>query len=219
MRTAKAVVLQGRDGQRFRFDPGALCMEFLLTGGEEGVLAQWEQLHAPGDLARWIERSGLGLPAPVLEEPGDLEDAKRLRAGVQRLADSAAGGLPLSYEPVLNEFAARPSLVPALTGTFESVWASPATCSQYLSEVARDAIALFSSPDRVRRVHRCGGDNCLLLFLDTSRPGTRRWCSMDRCGNRQKLRTRRRTAEPATSAAEAATSDAEVEPRGRNGRS
>ena len=34
------------------------------------------------------------------------------------------------------------------------------------------------------RVRTCAG--CSLLFIDRSRPGRRRWCSMDRCGNRDK---------------------------------
>lgn len=42
---------------------------------------------------------------------------------------------------------------------------------------------LERSPDRIRR---CGGEACTLYFLDTTRNGTRRWCSMASCGNRSK---------------------------------
>jgi predicted RNA-binding Zn ribbon-like protein len=41
----------------------------------------------------------------------------------------------------------------------------------------------------VARVRECAGEDCGALFLDTSRPGTRRWCSMDTCGNRAKKST------------------------------
>ncbi|WP_283135756.1 CGNR zinc finger domain-containing protein [Rhizohabitans arisaemae] len=183
------VVLQGRDGQRFRFDPGTLCLEFLLTGGE-GLLAYWEQLDTADDLACWVAACSLGIKGEVHADPADLPDAKRLRAAVQRLAEQAADGRDPAFEPVLNEMAARPPLVPALGTAFERGWAEPVTCTQFLSQVARDAIEVFGS-DRVGRVRQCDSDNCLLFFLDTSRPGARRWCSMDRCGNRQKLRTRR----------------------------
>jgi predicted RNA-binding Zn ribbon-like protein len=30
------------------------------------------------------------------------------------------------------------------------------------------------------------------MFVDTSRPGKRRWCSMELCGNRKKTATYRR---------------------------
>ncbi|WP_167568813.1 CGNR zinc finger domain-containing protein [Brevibacillus migulae] len=38
-------------------------------------------------------------------------------------------------------------------------------------------------PDRIRK---CEHDECILHFLDTSKAGKRRWCSMETCGNRQK---------------------------------
>jgi predicted RNA-binding Zn ribbon-like protein len=39
---------------------------------------------------------------------------------------------------------------------------------------------------RIGRVRRCANDQCLFLFLDDSKGGTRRWCSMSACGNRAK---------------------------------
>jgi predicted RNA-binding Zn ribbon-like protein len=49
---------------------------------------------------------------------------------------------------------------------------------------ARNYLQLLSAaPDRVRA---CSGPTCVLHFYDTSRNGTRRWCSMAACGNRAK---------------------------------
>ncbi|MEV0734593.1 CGNR zinc finger domain-containing protein [Streptomyces sp. NPDC050549] len=42
---------------------------------------------------------------------------------------------------------------------------------------------LAAAPDRIRR---CAHEACILHFYDTSRNGTRRWCSMAACGNRAK---------------------------------
>jgi predicted RNA-binding Zn ribbon-like protein len=42
---------------------------------------------------------------------------------------------------------------------------------------------LLSRPDRIKR---CVHPACVLWYLDTSRSGTRRWCSMSICGNRTK---------------------------------
>jgi predicted RNA-binding Zn ribbon-like protein len=36
------------------------------------------------------------------------------------------------------------------------------------------------------RIRHCAGSECVLWFLDTSRNGGRRWCSMAACGNRAK---------------------------------
>ncbi|MEU6376552.1 CGNR zinc finger domain-containing protein [Streptomyces sp. NPDC046909] len=49
---------------------------------------------------------------------------------------------------------------------------------------ARDYLELLSvAPDRIRG---CAHEACVLHFFDTSRNGTRRWCSMAACGNRAK---------------------------------
>jgi predicted RNA-binding Zn ribbon-like protein len=50
-----------------------------------------------------------------------------------------------------------------------------------LSTVARDLIAICDSPlkDRVRI---CENEECGVPFVDTSRAGIRRWCSMSTCG-------------------------------------
>ncbi len=39
------------------------------------------------------------------------------------------------------------------------------------------------SADRVRK---CEHEECILHFVDTSKSGKRRWCSMEKCGNRYK---------------------------------
>ncbi|WP_327717127.1 CGNR zinc finger domain-containing protein [Streptomyces sp. NBC_00490] len=49
---------------------------------------------------------------------------------------------------------------------------------------ARDYLELVgTAPDRIRG---CAHEACILHFFDTSRNGTRRWCSMAACGNRAK---------------------------------
>lgn len=49
-----------------------------------------------------------------------------------------------------------------------------------------DAMELLA--DRGHRVRSCEHDGCTLWFLDTSRSGRRRWCSMEVCGNRAKAK-------------------------------
>jgi len=53
-----------------------------------------------------------------------------------------------------------------------------------VAPLAYGAAWLFSKVDRTR-VRKC--DHCVLHFHDTSKKGTRRWCSMRLCGNRLKV--------------------------------
>ena len=50
--------------------------------------------------------------------------------------------------------------------------------------LAHAAAMLLANADR-DRVRKC--DQCVLHFVDTSKKGTRRWCSMQLCGNRLKV--------------------------------
>ncbi len=50
--------------------------------------------------------------------------------------------------------------------------------------LAHSAAKLLAEADR-NRVRKCG--QCILRFYDTSKKGTRRWCSMQLCGNRLKV--------------------------------
>jgi len=61
---------------------------------------------------------------------------------------------------------------------------------QALAHIAREGIALLTGPLR-GRVRECAAPDCQLLFVDTSRPGRRQWCSMARCGNIAKTRAYR----------------------------
>jgi predicted RNA-binding Zn ribbon-like protein len=56
-----------------------------------------------------------------------------------------------------------------------------------LSSVVRAAVELLTSLDH-ERIGKCADDSCAWLFLDTTRSGTRRWCDMKSCGNRNKIR-------------------------------
>lgn len=49
------------------------------------------------------------------------------------------------------------------------------------------------------RVRICPTSDCLEAFHDQSRGGTRRWCSMEECGNRSKVGRYRTRARPASS--------------------
>ncbi|MGX1909768.1 CGNR zinc finger domain-containing protein [Streptomyces phaeochromogenes] len=178
-------------GKSFRFDPGALCMELVTTGGP-GESARFEVLHEPADLVRWVERSRLpdGLEVTVTE--GELAQTRALRDAVFLLAADRAHGRPLQarHLDVVNAAAAGAPLAARVEADGSRGWAPGATGARLLATVARDAVELFTGP-YAERIRECGSHNCALLFVDTSRPGRRRWCAMEHCGNRQKARTHR----------------------------
>jgi len=72
------------------------------------------------------------------------------------------------------------ALAPARTlQTGEPAWQPAVLAAANLLDL------LETAPDRVRP---CANPDCMLWFFDTTRNGTRRWCSMAVCGNRMKAR-------------------------------
>ena len=185
-------VLEDPKGGSFWFDAGAVCLDFAHTGGE-GRYAVFESLHRPGDLGDWLAQPPLAavLTSPVTAR--ELTAAKALRQAIWETAHAQAARQPLGADAIaiINRAAAAPSLAPELTdGGTTARWAPPVRTAQVLSTLARGMIGLLSGP-LSGRIRVCDGDNCPLVFVDTSRPGARRWCAMERCGNRHKLRALR----------------------------
>ncbi|MFJ9741081.1 CGNR zinc finger domain-containing protein [Streptomyces sp. NPDC101166] len=190
------LTLRSHDGRPYRFDPGALCLELLLTGGP-GAFARYEALHEPADLVLWAARSRLPEGLEPVVSTAELADARRTRDALFLLTAARAHGRPLEprHVDVLNQAAGEPPLISRLTPDGTRVWAPGATGTALLSTVARDAIDLFTGP-HADRIRVCDADDCHLLFVDTSRPGRRRWCAMEHCGNREKVRAHRARQDP-----------------------
>ncbi|MER6631064.1 ABATE domain-containing protein [Streptomyces sp. NPDC000987] len=179
------------DGKPYRFDPGALCLELLTTGGP-GAFARYEVLHQPADLAAWVTRSRLPDGLEVSVSDRELTWARTVRDALFRLTAARAHGRRLDPRDldVVNAAAAEPPLVARIAPDGTHAWAPGATATALLSTVARDAVGLFTGP-HADRIRVCDAHDCHLLFVDTSRPGRRRWCAMEHCGNREKARAHR----------------------------
>lgn len=142
-----------------------------------------ELLVTGRDLRDWALAAGL--PAAGMPTGDELEDARRLREAIYLAAVAVIGGRSIASTDlqVINRAAASAVPAPRLTAGGTSELDVPvATFAPILSMVARDAIDVLSQGDG--RLRRCADEWCSLVFYDESRPGSRRWCSTTRCGNR-----------------------------------
>ncbi|WP_049564684.1 CGNR zinc finger domain-containing protein [Streptomyces sp. SBT349] len=185
------LVLRSHTGASYRFDPGALCLELLTTGGP-GAPPRYQSLHTPADLTDWAGRSRLAPTPSLAVSEDDVRAARALRDALWRLARAHTEGAPPAPEDLatVNGAAAREPLAPAIAPDSTRVWAGSPTGAALVATVARDAVELFTGP-LAGRIRQCEGERCLLIYVDTSRPGRRRWCSMEHCGNVHKVRTLR----------------------------
>ena len=147
-------------------------------------------LAVPDDLRRWGIRLGLGDTARRPTR-GEFALALELRKAVHRafaaigMGDDPPVGTLRTIAGHHAEAASAARLESADSGAYRLSWA--ATDPRRIRyAVATDAVGLLADPERVRRIRHCPGRDCGWVFLDLS--GRRRWCSMDTCGSRAKMR-------------------------------
>jgi len=173
-----------RSAEPFRLGLGHPALEFVATlaGRQREPI---ERLASADDLGRWLTVTGLAPDSGCTSR--HLAQAHRLREAIYRLLDAARTAQPPASRDVavVNAWARRSRPAPQLDATLRLVRQAADPCAVALAEIAAAAIQLISGPE-LARVRNCADPTCSLMFIDRSRPGRRRWCSMERCGNRAK---------------------------------
>jgi len=186
-----------RDG--FLFVGNHLALDFLNTRPVQNG-EPMELLSDFSALLRWFQAAGLVGSREMTKlqrQWGESATARRTLEAIRQFREKLRkeilaweGGAEVhrSTEEELNRLmAAHPMLsrlqatgnVPSMELRFE-----PRQPEDLFAPLAHSAAELFAGVDH-NRVRKCG--QCVLHFYDTSKKGTRRWCSMQLCGNRLKV--------------------------------
>jgi predicted RNA-binding Zn ribbon-like protein len=183
---------------------GRLCLDFANTADWHASATPVELLRTYADLVDWSVHAGTLTPEDAQqvrelanEHPAAAQDAlmraRELRETLFRLFATVAHGTGVS-----------PADLALLNGTLATALTHRRITNQgadfawrwhglggaldgMLWPVALSAAELLAAPD-CARVGICADEHCGWLFLDTSKSGRRRWCSMEGCGNRAKAR-------------------------------
>jgi predicted RNA-binding Zn ribbon-like protein len=167
-------------------------MRTLRLRGMDGAT---EELDTSAALAAWVDQLGPYPAGTVIPDPAQdvLRQAREVREAVYALLTAARSpggpaGCPPRERELLNRAAAAAPPVPVLQADGSVAYTAGDPVGAVLADIARDALTLATSPV-LERVRACAGPQCAAWFLDTSRPGKRRWCSMETCGNQAKKTT------------------------------
>ncbi|MFC4036359.1 CGNR zinc finger domain-containing protein [Streptomyces polygonati] len=178
--------------EALRFDGGRVCLDLVATGAEEG-------LPSVGSLRAWVYGAGLvpegtsvGVAdwwlAAFVELRGRLGRMVEAELAAHRQAPADVDALNAAARPATP----APAAVAGEGGALRRSLAGEPRCEELLAAVARDAVELFTDPVARTQLRRCAGENCTLVYLDTSRGRRRRWCSSEVCGNRERVARHRR---------------------------
>lgn len=181
-----------------------LCLDFANTVDWRTAAQPHESLTSYADLVAWGQRTGIvpeGRARRLLEESARgpaqaaavLERATALRKAIYRVFSAIAAGCApeaadiATLNSALTETMSRLQLSWTTNGFAWRWTADEDALDQVLWPVVRSAAELLTSAE-LDRVGVCAGDGCGWLFFDTSKNRSRRWCSMQDCGNRAKAR-------------------------------
>jgi predicted RNA-binding Zn ribbon-like protein len=182
-----------------------LCLDFANTLSWRGTETPAEELHDLGGLLRWIERVAVTSKDEKTEFAasfgwlgGDearevFAEAIALREAIFRIFSAFSTRTdvaPADLVRLEHALAAAPmrDVLARLDGAYGWRVAGPLeTMAQLLAPVIWSAGDLMVTAGD-RRIRRCANHECLWLFVDKSKGGTRRWCQMSACGNRAKAR-------------------------------
>ena len=192
-----------REGRvSFLFVGSRLCLDFVNTRViEHGKPVDW--LQSGADVLRWLKAAAVLGPREAREATASasgrrlLCEALALREAIERMAAQLADGRPVprssvaAINRVLRERREHVELVRSAGGFRTVRHAEAGDPLRVLVPVALSAAELLARDDPAR-VRRCSNPACILYFYDTTRSRTRRWCSMQGCGNRLKVAAHRR---------------------------
>lgn len=184
-----------------------VCVDFANTVEWRASDKPIDRLTGYDSLIRWGEHeTALSQPvADALREEAEqrpheaeqaLERAITLREAIYRVLYAAANNLPRDPADVelLNSSYKQAMSHKGLADSgerFAWTWEGEGANLDTLTwKIAQSAGNLLTS-DFASRIKACPGEGCAWLFVDTSRNGSRRWCEMQICGNRAKVRRHR----------------------------
>jgi len=169
----------------FLWDGGRPCLDLINTLRDRKT-GHRELLRGPDELAEWLDGAGLLTP-PLAVTDAHVEVARALRDAVDRLV---LGEVRQSDVELVNEVAAvtpapRRLAVEAENRLVVRAGIEHDPVAVGIGRVAADAIELLAGRSAIKI---CASADCGVRFEDRSPAGNRQWCSMSRCGNREKAR-------------------------------
>jgi predicted RNA-binding Zn ribbon-like protein len=174
---------------------GLVCLDLVNTvdwdEDDMPMEPEYDALQEPRDLTSWGKRLDL-LPrnAPHRVTRDELAAVKRMRLALYRTIAAQAREASPSPDDLAElhrhyRQAVAQGELQFTTGAWRLDWPSSDPRRIRLA-VIDDAMRTLADSDILARIRRCPGRGCGWLFLDRS--GRRRWCSMETCGSRAKMR-------------------------------
>jgi predicted RNA-binding Zn ribbon-like protein len=195
---------QQAPAQEFEITGGNLVLDFANTLSKRRSEHKEEQLLGYSDLIRWAMQAGVISSTEAnrifrwaekhsKQATKVLQNAINLRESVYQIFSAIAS----HQEPNAPDMQILSQAMSSFSSKTELAWTSNKATWQWVDEednlekivwqVMQSCVDLLIS-DQLNRVRECEAGSCGWLFIDHSKNGSRRWCDMKVCGNREKAK-------------------------------
>lgn len=163
---------------------------YLSDGHKVDLLAEYESVIQWLIKTNLIVQENVLLPQTIVQEEQFTQKLVELRTICFSIIRDLEKQKEVSEESIgaLKNFASELHITVTIemnNGLPVTLYKGASTQEDVLYQVISSIVDTLQtvSADRIKK---CEHDECILLFVDTSKSGKRRWCSMQTCGNRYK---------------------------------
>lgn len=185
---------------QMRLDGGSLCLDFVNTIPDRKDGSNRDNLHSFNDLLYWAKKTRIidSSTFALLEEAGEMherkareffEEAINLRSLIYSIFHPISLGKkakPADLEAfnALTGRYAQHLQIALVKGAFVEQWNFDADDFYNITAPILWSARELLLSGKLEKVKEC--PNCGWLFLDSTKNGRRKWCSMEDCGSNVK---------------------------------
>lgn len=155
-----------------------------------------DTLNEPSSTIQWLEKNNLLRESDFLA----LENEELLNSLIVELRSlrdlskmilsdlEQQGGLSVSVTEQLKRLTEQVKISLTIDSESDKLKLVPEgrTTGDHVGYIIIHSIIQTLGTISFNRIRKCADSECRLYFVDTSKSGKRRWCSMELCGNRNK---------------------------------
>jgi len=191
-------------GHVFDLDAGTLAADFTNTLSGSRERPGTEHLATYADLVDFAKQTGVLGPAVARALIADAERRPEKATQIHRRAIALREAAWRAFDRIAQDREPAPADVEVIAAeaqrataqmafqrlgkSYAWTWPDTDDLERPLWPIARAAADLLASDDERPRLRECASDTCAWIFVDRTKNGSRRWCSMSDCGNRAKVR-------------------------------
>jgi len=186
------------------FNEGELCLDFVNTvDWRFSEKRKKETLHDFFDVISWVKQEGIledeTVQKIIITASKQLDKVNliykktielrellhRIFSSIATTGQASTKNISLFNHLLADSLGKSCCVTPSGNGF---VWAFSSAIDSidlFLNPIIKSAADFLVSPN-LKRLKQCADEQCGWLFIDKSRNNSRRWCSMNDCGNRAK---------------------------------